>query len=150
MTGRRRRGAAGITGRDVDPRDAAEIAAMAGKTRRLMETTNLFVEAASSFSAATTEAGKAVPVSGALAFRRSCLGALLSAAAMLSLPACRRRDMGGLLKRFEAAQERLDENRGDDGEALEDMADLLSDIVQSGGGGRDPDAPDGSAEGGDR
>ena len=150
MTSRRRRGAAGITGRDVDPRDAAEIAAMAGKTRRLMETTNLFVEAASSFSAATTEAGKNVPVSGALAFRRSCLGALLSAAAMLSLPACRRRELGGLLKRFETAQARLDESRGDDGEALEDMADLLSDIVQSGGGGRDPDAGDGSAEGGDR
>ena len=110
--------------------------------------TNMFVEAASSFSAATTKAGKVVPISGALAFRRSCLPALLSAAAMLSLPACRRRDLVGLLKRFEAAQDRLDETRGDDGDALEDMADLLSDIVQS-GGGRDPDAGDGSAEGGD-
>ena len=70
----------------LDPRDAAEIEAMAGKTRRLMETANSFVEAASSFSAATTKAGKVVPISGALAFRRSWLPALLSAAAMLSLP----------------------------------------------------------------
>ena len=115
----------------VTARDKARIDAMAGKTRRLMESTNLFAEAAASFSAATTEAGKVVLISGALAFRRSWLPALLSAAAMLSLPACRRQDMGSLQRRYEAAQKRLDTaDAGDD--ALEDMADLLSDVVQSG------------------
>ena len=59
MTAKRRGGPVRI-----DPRDQARIDAMAGVTRRLMETTNMFVEAAASFSAATTEAGKVVPMAG--------------------------------------------------------------------------------------
>ena len=130
MTVRRRRGAAGITDRDV-----ARIEALSGETNALMKATTGLVEAATDFRVACMEAGANATVAGTFAMRSAALPALISTAALLALPACRRRKVKQFMERFEVAQERLDESRGADNDALEDLADLLADIVAAGGKG---------------
>ena len=124
MTVRRRRGAAGITDRDV-----ARIEALSGETNALMKATTGLVEAATDFRVACMDAGGGATIAGAFAMRSTALPALISTAALLALPACRGRDVKQFMECFEAAQGRLDETRGSDDGALDDLADLLSDIV---------------------
>ena len=126
MTGRRRRGAAGITNRDV-----AKIEALSGETRSLMDAVTGMVKAADKFRAACMKAGPTATIAGAVAMRSAALPAMMTTAALLVLPACRDDDIKRLIRGFEAAQERLDAVQGDD-DALDDLADLLSDIVAAG------------------
>ena len=127
MTAKRRRGATRITSRDV-----AKIEALSGETRSLMDAVTGMVKAADRFRAACTKAGPTATIAGAVAMRSAALPAMLTTAALLALPAVRRSDAERFVERFASAQERLDGTRGGDDDALDDVADLLSDIVASG------------------